>query len=419
MRADRHAPADGADFSRVQERRQFAKILTAQGLSVLGSQFAFVALPLAVYVVTGSASSAGVVGIVNALSRTATFLVGGAVADRFRQTTIMIICDLGRLVGNLLLFWIIFSRSSDSLLVLCLLVVVEGVLSALFTPAEVVAIRRIVSAERLPARLARSESVSWTAALVGPPIGGMLFAVNPSFPFLGNAASYVLSAALIAVTVVSRQAGGEPHEAVSSRRPAQLLQGLRFVLADRFLRSATLQIALHNVALGALSIIVLVGAQQRGVPGGLIGVMVGAQALGALLGSLCAPWVLRRLTAGQTVLLTGWSWIVLIPIIVLVHHWLLLSVLLGLLWFVAPMQRTVIGAYQGQRAATAMLGRVNSGYTLLTASLAALGPGIGGVLLAAGNPGLSVCAFVALTVPPVLWSTFVSRISTTRIDVAV
>jgi hypothetical protein len=402
--------------SRALESREFAKVATAQGLSMLGSQLAFVALPLAVYATTGSAAAAGVVGVTNALTRTVTALFSGAIVDRLRPVAVMVACDLGRLVANLVLCVILVTGWGEHVVVFCLLVVVEASLSALFTPAETVTVRRIVAPERLVARLARTESVTWTAALVGPPLGGALFAVKSALPFLGNAASYLTSALLLITLRRRRERDPDEPRPRGFPSPRELSHGLRLVLGDTFLRQSAVQVALHNIALGALSILVVVGAQQRGVAGGLIGVMVGVQAIGAIAGSLCTTRFLRRFTAGEAVLATGWSWILLMPFITLARHWLVLTALLTVLWFMAPIQRAVIGAYQGQRMPLDALGRVNAAYSLLTGSLAAIGPGIGGALLAAGRPWLAVAVLLTLTLPPVLWSTLVSRIRPVTLD---
>lgn len=401
------------------ERRDFGRVLVAQFGSTLGSQMAFVATPLVAFVLTGSAAAAGIVGVANAVARTVTGVFAGALADRLNQTTVMVVCDVVRLGSNLLLWWIASWRVTASVVPLCTLIVVEGVFSTVFFPCEVVVVRRIVAVERLPARLARSESVTWTAALVGPLAGGALFAVDPGWPFLGNAVSYAVSAGCVLSLYVRRS--GHTRPGAEHRRGVvtggELFAGLRFLISDRFLRPTAIQIALHNVALGALSILVLVGAQQRGVPGVAIGSLVSAQAVGAIVGSLSAMRILGRIGAGRVVLLTGWIWVVLVPVIITVHHWQVAAVLLACLWVFAPIQRTVTGSYRGQRVPPALLGRVSSASQLLTGSLAALGPGLGGVLYQAHRPTVAVAVITAVTLPPVLASTFGARIGRVTIDI--
>lgn len=402
--------------------REFGRILAAQVGSTFGSQLAFVATPLAAYLLTGSAAAAGIVGVFNAITRTVTALFGGVLADRRNQRSVMLVCDLARAVANLLLVVLILRRVGG-LGAFCLLITVEGFFSALFTPSQTVAVRRITPPELLVTRLARSESASWAAALAGPPLGGLLFTLNPAWPFAGNAVSYLFSAWCLSrlrtsFAVRGAAPGSTAEPARGAPRPAELLAGLRYVAHDRFLRAVVAQIALHNIALGALSIIVVVGATQRGVADAAIGVLVAAQALGALVGGLCAGAALRRIRAGRVVLLTGWTWVALMPLIAATHDWALQAGLLALLWFLAPVQRTVVGTYQGQTVPDGLLGRVSSAVLLLSGALAAVGPGVGGGLLHVGALPLTVGVLVAVTLPPLVFSTFVARIGGVTVEPA-
>jgi len=405
-----------ADIHVRRERTEFGKLLVAQGASTLGSQFALVALPLATFELTGSAAAAGLVGVANGLSRTLAGLFPGPVADRFNQVRLMVACDIGRLLIALTFAWVFFTEATTSVLLLAALVSVEGVLSTLFYPSETIVVCRVVAPERLSSRLARSETVTWTAAVIGPPLGGALFAVTTSLPFIVHAAAYVLSTAFVLSLRRESKRPGKEREVEAPFSVSAMLAGFRYIVADRFLRPVVAQIALHNVALGALSLIVTVGAYRRGVPGALVGAMVGAQAVGALVGSFAMQPVSRRLTAGNVVLATGALWVILVPLIAVLTEPMAIIVLLGCLWLLAPIQRTVLGTYRGQRVPALLLGRVTAASMLLTGSLAALGPWLGGVLLEAHSAAITALVLFAVTAPPVLVSRFVCRIGTTRVD---
>ena len=196
-----------------------------------------------------------------------------------------------------------------------------------------------------------------------------------------------------------------------------MLAGLRVLGEDHFLRAVILQIMLHNVALGALSIIVVVGAQQRGVAGLSIGVIVASQAVGAIIGSFSTMFLVRRVAAGTVILLTGWMWVALIPLVIVLTNVIALSMLLAFLWIFVPVQRTVLGTYRAQRLPLSMLGKVVSASTLLTGALAAVGPGLGGTLLDRHNVVVTIGCLVAITMIPMIFSTFINRIGRITLSV--
>src|SRR5205085_12458093 len=73
--------------------------------------------------------------------------------------------------------------------------VLEGALFTFYDIAQGASLPRVVTAEQLPAALARSHGMVGTAELLGPPLGGVLYQLARPLPFLVDAASYLVSAA--------------------------------------------------------------------------------------------------------------------------------------------------------------------------------------------------------------------------------
>lgn len=380
--------------------RDFTRLWVAGAASTLGSQLAFVALPLFAFALTGSAAFAGLLGFANALTRTLAGIPAGLVVDRCDRKSVMVWCDALRAVAISALVVLALAGRLEAWS-LVLLIAVEGALSVLFAPAETAALRHVVPSAELPVAFARNESRSWAAALVGPPLGGLLFSLAPVLPFVGNAVAYVLS--LLAIVGV-RTDLSVPRRPAEPRPLAELGRGFRRLAADVFLRLTTVQVALHNVALGALSLIVILRAGQQGLPGVLIGVLVASQAMGALLGSLAAPRLLDRLAAGRIVLITGWSWCGLVPVIAFTGQLAVVLPCLMALWFLVPVQRSVIGLYQVRATPDAQVGRVSSAFAVVTTALSGLGLLLGGYLLESATPTVTAVVLGTITLAPVLVS---------------
>jgi len=115
----------------------------------------------------------------------------------------------------------------------------------MFNTIELASIRSIVPRSQLPSAVARNEARSYGASLAGPPLGGLLFGVTQFLPFLGNAVSYLVSFA--GVALIRR-----PLQAERDERPpghaAALAEGLRFVFGNPFLRAV-----LHDTPLRLLN----------------------------------------------------------------------------------------------------------------------------------------------------------------------
>jgi MFS family permease len=161
-------------------------------LSLVGSTMSRIAFPLLVLEITRSAASAGLVGALAALPYPILGLPAGALADRWNRKRTMIVCDLGRAaaLGSVpLALW----AGHAGLLQLCIVAAIEGSLFTFYDAAWHAAVPRVVSAQSLPSALALNQGTLGMAGIVGPPLGGVLYGVARSLPFLADAVSYLLS----------------------------------------------------------------------------------------------------------------------------------------------------------------------------------------------------------------------------------
>lgn len=116
--------------------------------------------------------------------------------DRVDRRRVMIGCDLVRLaaLGSIpLVAWL----GALTLLQVVVVALVEGTTFVLFRLGEVSAIRIIVPSVQYPAALSQNKVRLRTATLLGNPVGGFLFDLGRTVPFLADAASYVASLATL------------------------------------------------------------------------------------------------------------------------------------------------------------------------------------------------------------------------------
>src|SRR5438132_6241657 len=80
-----------------------------------------------------------------------------------------------------------------TVLQLYLVSVIEGTLFVFFNIAEVACLPRVVTKEQLPAANAQNQATDGITSLLGPSLGGALYAAGRFLPFLTDAISYTAS----------------------------------------------------------------------------------------------------------------------------------------------------------------------------------------------------------------------------------
>jgi MFS family permease len=176
----------------LRSNSNFRLLWIGQVVSDTGTNAAFIAYPLLILALTHSPVIAGVVGTVRLVVELALGLPGGALADRLDRRLTMIVCDSTRaaVLAGLAVLVLVHEVSWPIVLVVS---AVDGGLSVLFSPAATAALPAIVADQQLEEAWAATEARTYAASLVGPAIGGALYGLGSSIPFVGDAASYLVS----------------------------------------------------------------------------------------------------------------------------------------------------------------------------------------------------------------------------------
>jgi MFS family permease len=258
-------------------RRFFA----AHAQSCLGSGLALVALPLMAYEHTGSAWAITAVLVPDLLPAIVFGPLLGALVDRVGWRTCAIAADLLRFLAFSLVV------VSDALPVLVLGAALAGTGTALFAPAALAGVSRLAPGERRRAGLGLFGALDDIGLTLGPALAaGLLAVVSPSALLGVNAASFAVSAMLLA-GLGPRGRADEPAERRSlwtdlrvGLRALGGLHGVRLLLASS--TAAVLFAGVTNVGEVILARDVL-GAGASG-----LAAMVAAHGVGTVLGSLMA-----------------------------------------------------------------------------------------------------------------------------------
>lgn len=176
---------------------------------------------------------------------------------------------------------------------LLVVAIVVGAADIAFRAAGGACVKALVAREHLLSANARFESTTWTATMIGPPMGGALIGIfGPVTTVVADAASYLLSALGIGV-IAGRETRPVRLPAADTRR-GELLEGWRYLLRHRPLRALLANTALVNgliMATAPLLAVLMLGRLH--IAPWQYGLAFATPCLGGLLGARLA----RRITA--------------------------------------------------------------------------------------------------------------------------
>lgn len=383
--------------------RDYRLLWSGEALSQLGSQASTVAFPLLVLALTGSAAKAGIVGLAKWLPLAVAALPAGMVADRFDRKRLMIASDFVRalmLASIPAALWL----GRPPFLQIAAVAFMDGVLLTVRYVCERGVLPQVVESEQLPDAVAQNEARLFAAGIAGPPLGGILFALGRALPFVADALSYVASMA----TVVATRLQPRPR---AVERLGGLGEGFAWLWRAPFYRTASLLFAAGNPLFTGLYLLAILLAKRHGASSGAVGAMFAIVGAGGLLGALVAGALRRALSPRAALVGASWLMSLVLPLLFVTHLAALIGLIVAACEFPTPLAN---GLVAGNRVAVTpdhLQGRVQAAATLVTMSLAWLGPLAVGFVFQHAGASVTVtvvCAWAVLlavltTVAPALY----------------
>jgi MFS family permease len=345
--------------------RDFRVLWLGQIVSDLGTRVSGVAYPLLTLALTHSATKAGVVGFAATLPLLLLTLHAGALVDRYDRKRLMLACEgtraiaLGSVGVGLLFGFVSFEQ-------LVAVAVVDGIGFTVFEVAQRAALRQLVPVEELPNAAALNQGREYGALLVGTPLGGALYGLSRSIPFLADGISYTVSFASLLLIRRPLNDVRANENGAGHRFRDEIGEGVRWLWQQPFLRTASLLVIASDLTVNALYLAVVVLARRHGASPELIGAMLLFVGAGGIVGTLLAPPALRRLPPQAGIYGTLVAITALLPLIAFVRDPLLLGVLYGAMFVPYPTWGAMISAYRAALVPDRLQGRVQSVATLLS-----------------------------------------------------
>jgi MFS family permease len=311
--------------------------------------------------VTDSPAKAGIAEFAGALPILVLTLPAGALVDRWNRKRLMIAWDSARFVGYSTLV-VALALDHVRYAHIVAVVAVDGCGFVFFTVAERSSLRHVVHDEQLQAAVGRNQAREYAALLGGQPLGGALYSLSRTAPFVFDAISYLVSVVSLALVRVQLQG-----ERVRERRRLlhEVREGLAWFWNEPFVRTTSLLVMGSDLTLNALYLVVIVLARERGASAALIGAMFAFIGVGGILGSALAPYVVRRLSVRAIVGATMCLKALLVPLLFLPGT-VTPGVVYGAMFLLHPAWASVVMAYRLTVAPDQLIGRVQSVATLLS-----------------------------------------------------
>ena len=283
-------------------RADFWKFFTGQTVSVLGSAFSGFALPLLVFQLTHSPISLAISTFTFALPHLLFGLFIGAWVDRVDRKRLMIAVDILlalvmltipalALVHLLNVYWVYAVQFASSSLGL------------IFEQAEFTAIPSLAGRDDLVTANGRINASYHASEVIGPTIAGAITTIV-SVPALlvFDSLSYAFSAGALAWIRVGFNTA-DPKTRTESRILADIWEGLRYVVSHPVLRNISLLMALFNFVNSTFYAQSVLYAKERLHTNNFeLGLFFAAGSVGAVVFSLGAGWLRRRLSFSVVVI---------------------------------------------------------------------------------------------------------------------
>jgi MFS family permease len=284
----------------VNRRSDFGPFWLAQAISRFGDPITLIALAIVTYERTHSALFTAL-AVVIATVPTAVFgFFAGALGDALGHRRAMFVSDVAR-VGLIGVIPPLLATGAP-LAVIYVLVFTAALFAAVFNPARIAIVPQLVPADGLASANSTIAATDRTVEILGALAAGFLVATTGAAAFYFDAATFALSAILLAGIHVRP---GETKPLHLSHLYADAAEGMRFLMRQPILRVNTYFSLAAQLALPVVNGLTPVFLVRRFANGdaefgaALFGIAEAALAAGAVGASLTLPEYMTQFRKGQ------------------------------------------------------------------------------------------------------------------------
>jgi MFS family permease len=372
-------------ISRMTQKNSFPilSLFTANAISLVGNMLSAIAIPWFVLQTTGSATQTGITGFFTVLPVVLAGFFGGTLVDRLGYKRTSILADIASGVTTALIPLLYFTIGLE-FWQLMVLVFLGALLDAPGSTARSALVPELAEMAHMPIERATSliHIIERGARLIGAPLGGLLIALVGTENVLWlDAASFFISAGIVAVTIKSHQIVQQEASENRGQYFDELREGLRFILDDKLLLAIVIMVMVTNFMDAVFSGVVQpVFVKQVYGEAVDLGLLIAANGGGAVIGALIFSAIGPRLPR-HPVFVFGFVLTSLRFFLYAIYPPLWVALIFVVISSIgAGPLNPIIGAVEYERIPKNMRGRVGGAISAGAWSAMPLGMLVGGVL---------------------------------------
>jgi MFS family permease len=385
--------------SALLRNRSFSIFWGGQTLASLGNMFALIAMPLLVFQATGQVVQMGLVTATFTFSQLLAGVFAGQLIDSFNRRALMIFCDASRalIFATIPLTWLL---AGPQIWLIYVVTALGAMLGMIFQVGFITTVANLVEREQIITANGFINASMAITAMIGPLLGGIAVEhFGPAIALSAQALAFAVSA-LSLLLVHLRPTHADAREHADDKGMRSLLAGVRFLFAQPVMRAVTVLLLGYGLVAGAaLDLFIFHVKNDLHQGGAAIGFVFAASSIGAIIGSLGAPWLRRRLGFGPSYL--GATILSGVPFIVmgLILNLYAVVVLAAIFQLASMVQGINSMSLRQEITPGPLLGRVTSAFWTISGMMTPVGAAAGTALAARiGAPdtflwmGLLICA---------------------------
>jgi MFS family permease len=264
--------------------RRFRLLFGGRAISDFGDKLVPVALAFAVLELDSSASALGLVFAARMIPLVVLVLVGGVWADRLPRNVVMLTADGVRACTQATAGFLLITGRAE-VWHLMVLMALYGAAQAFFDPASTGLVPQTISRERLQQANGMLQLSRSTANVLGPAVAGVLVAtVGAGWAFVVDSATFVVSAAFLALLRLERETRG-----ARTRFVADLVEGWREFRSRTWVWVSVTHFAFfHLLVLAPFWVLAPIVADEQLGGASAYATILTATGVGAILGGIVA-----------------------------------------------------------------------------------------------------------------------------------